>query len=174
MIRIERLIETLGIKDQVTFSNLMAPQWKLDFRSTEWLEPAVANLRAARNVTRDAEVFGVSVEGRSVCLGAHRNQEMTDTLELPTASGVKRLPAGELLDRHTEVVKSGRHHPKGVLIMHGPDVRADTELPPCDNLDVAPTLLRLLGVTLPAELRGRALLEGLRVPQGAREPAGVR
>src|SRR5205823_1496811 len=89
-IRIRTLLDALGIADQVRYSNLMAPQWKVDFDSPELLERTTSLLGAARNITRNAPVFAAHVEGTSICLGAHRNQQMDDTLELPAPGGTRR------------------------------------------------------------------------------------
>src|SRR5262249_58452830 len=86
----------------------------------------------------------------------------------PPPAGPRQSAAADLLDEHAEVAKSGRHHPKGVLLMQGPGVRRNFRLPPCDNLDLAPTLLRLLGQPLPRALHGRVLEEAFHpAPAGA-------
>jgi hypothetical protein len=160
-IQIRKLLELLELTDKSRFSNLMAPQWKVDFDDPEVLLSAVDRLTAARNVTRNAPVFAAQVVEQSICLGAHRNQQMDDTLELPTPSGTRRFRADELLERHAEVVKSGKHHPKGVLLMHGPDVKRGVNIDGTNNLDIAPTLLRLLGQPVPPVMSGRVLEEAL-------------
>jgi hypothetical protein len=103
----------------------------------------------------------MSIEGLSICLGATRTQQMDDRIEIHTRSGVRQFTARELLDRHAEVAKSGIHHPKGVLLMHGPGVRPGARVERCDNLDLAPTLLTLLGQAVPAIMEGRVLDEAL-------------
>jgi hypothetical protein len=65
------------------------------------------------------------------------------------------------LDSHAEVVKSGRHHPKGVLLLHGTLIRENIRIDQCDNLDIAPTLLRLLNQPIPSCMHGRVLEEAL-------------
>ncbi len=170
-VHVEKLLEELGIRQQVTFSNLMAPQWKIDFTDPALLERTTEDLRAARNVTRDVPTFAVHVEGSSICMGAHRNQQMDDTLEMRTPAGVKRYRANELLKRHAEVAKSGIHHPKGVLIMHGPDVSPGVRVDECSNLDLAPTLLSLLGQPVPRLMPGRVLHEALRESASGRRMA---
>jgi hypothetical protein len=160
-IRIKKLLEVMGIADRVRYSNLMAPQWKLDFDTQEELDRTVGDLKASRNLTREVPVFGMSIEGLSICLGATRTQQMDDRIEIHTRSGVRQFTARELLDRHAEVAKSGIHHPKGVLLMHGPGVRPGARVERCDNLDLAPTLLTLLGQAVPAIMEGRVLDEAL-------------
>jgi len=58
---------------------------------------------------------------------------------------------------------SGTHRDDGILIAAGPGVRAGVALEPAGLLDVAPTVLALLGVPVPEDFEGqpiRALLAG--------------
>ena len=163
-IRIRCLLEALGVTDRATYSNLMAPQWKIDLDDPALRDRTVELIGKARNVTRDTAPFAVHLEGGSLCVGPYRNQQIDDTLELHTPSGVRRLAARELMEQHAEVAKSGRHHPKGVLLLNGPDVRRGVDLGPCDNLDLAPTLLHLLGQSVPRVMEGRVLEAALTLP----------
>ncbi len=70
--------------------------------------------------------------------------------------------------RHSDI--SGAHRLEGVMILHGPDIRADALAEPATIYQVAPTLLYLLG--LPQDSRMMALapdhggvLEGAVTPQ---------
>ena len=56
---------------------------------------------------------------------------------------------------------NGSHRPEGVLIMAGPDVERGICIDGAQIVDVAPTLLRLLGVESPAELDGHPLIAAL-------------
>jgi hypothetical protein len=172
-LRIKTLLETLRIADRVEYSNLMAPQWKLDFQDPALLERTARELTEAWNVTRDVPAFSVHVEGRSMRLGAHRNQDLEDTVALQTPEGARQFKASELVERHAEVVKTGRHHPKGVMLMHGPAVRPGVRIEQCDNLDLAPTLLRVLGQPVPRIMEGRVLEEALLEKKAERTLAAV-
>jgi hypothetical protein len=158
-VRIEALIEQMGLKDRVEYNNLMAPQWKIDFPDADLQQKVFDDLGRARNVSRNVPVFSFYKEGNSICLSVMRNQEMEDTLEIPTVEGMRRLTAKDLLIKHSEVVKSGRHHPKGVLMMNGPSVGSGVSIERCDNLDIAPTLMTLLGLEIPKAMKGRVLDE---------------
>jgi hypothetical protein len=160
-IRIQFLLQKLGIADQVQYSNLMAPQWKIDIKDPILLQRTVTQLNQSRNVTRQIPCFDAELTGNSICLGARREQKMTDKIELTTCAGPQQFLASELLDSHAEVVKSGRHHPKGVLLIHGTSIRENIRIDQCDNLDIAPTLLRLLNQPIPSCMRGRVLEEAL-------------
>lgn len=163
-IRIRSLLEMLGAAEGSTYSNLMAPQWKVDFTDEKLRDRTAELISKARNTTRDAAPFAVHQEGNSLCVGPFRNQQLDDTIELHTPSGVRRIVARELLEQHAEVAKSGRHHPKGILLAQGPDIRRGVNVGRCDNLDLAPTMLHLLGQPVPEVMNGRILEEGLTVP----------
>jgi predicted AlkP superfamily phosphohydrolase/phosphomutase len=66
---------------------------------------------------------------------------------------------------------NGSHRPEGVFLLAGAGARPGVRLSGAQIVDVAPTLLRLLGAALPADLEGRVLAEAL-VPGGEarREP----
>ncbi|MGH9856075.1 MAG: hypothetical protein ACREBD_40075, partial [Blastocatellia bacterium] len=59
----------------------------------------------------------------------------------------------------TGMVKSGCHDPKGIMILYGDGIRAGRSLAEINNLDIAPTLLTLMGLPIPEEMKGRALRE---------------
>ncbi len=61
----------------------------------------------------------------------------------------------------TGLVKSGCHDPKGMMILYGASVRRGVRIPEANNLDIAPTLLTLMGLPVPEEMKGRALSEAL-------------
>jgi hypothetical protein len=59
----------------------------------------------------------------------------------------------------TGMVKSGCHDSKGMMILYGPGVRAGRSIAEANNLDIAPTLLTLMGLPVPEVMKGRALRE---------------
>ncbi len=52
---------------------------------------------------------------------------------------------------------SGNHHPEGILILAGPDVKKGNEIKGADLLDIAPTFLAILDLPLSRELSGSVL-----------------
>lgn len=83
----------------------------------------------------------------------------------------KRLPLAQLFVMDTPTVKQGMHHIDGMLAFYGKAVRQGVKLADCTNLDVAPTLLTLMGVPVPDAMPGQvlAVLPGMGRP--ARVPA---
>ena len=65
----------------------------------------------------------------------------------------------EELIYHTGLIKSGCHHPRGVLMIHGEGIRRGCEVKQCNNLDIAPTMLALLGLPEANSMEGRVLSE---------------
>ena len=64
---------------------------------------------------------------------------------------------------------TGDHRMEGVLIATGPAFRPGTSPSQADLLDIAPTVLHLLGVPVPADMDGRVLTELLE-PQAVTNP----
>ncbi|MBI3834053.1 MAG: alkaline phosphatase family protein [Planctomycetes bacterium] len=56
-------------------------------------------------------------------------------------------------------VVMGCHHPQGIILARGADVRRGAQIDPVSLLDVAPTILYALGLPIPRELEGRVLSE---------------
>jgi predicted AlkP superfamily phosphohydrolase/phosphomutase len=62
----------------------------------------------------------------------------------------------------TVSIVSGTHRAEGILLMSGPDVVRGVQLDGADILDLAPTVLYLLGLAVPDDMDGRVLVEALR------------
>ena len=77
-----------------------------------------------------------------------------------------RVWGADLFDRWTEA--SGLHDPDGVFILHGAGVRSIR--PRADIVDVAPTVLGLLGIEAPAYIEGKARSDLVELPPLAAPP----
>jgi predicted AlkP superfamily phosphohydrolase/phosphomutase len=76
--------------------------------------------------------------------------------ELTIVAGKRRLPLGDFI-RVPDI--SGTHRPQGIFIATGPGIRNTFEMPYLRGLDLAPTLMYLLDLPIPAEMRGRVMTE---------------
>ena len=76
-------------------------------------------------------------------------------MSFPTLPGSPVVPFGELTVQADETRKSGSHHPVGLLAFRGRRVRRGVEFGQVNNLDVAPTVLSLLGLPAPEYMTGR-------------------
>ncbi|HVJ19054.1 MAG TPA: hypothetical protein VM686_26725 [Polyangiaceae bacterium] len=68
----------------------------------------------------------------------------------------------ELFVADAPTPKQGMHDPTGLLVLHGKGIRRGVEIKGTSNLDIAPTLLTLLGTPVPATMKGRVLDEAWR------------
>lgn len=77
----------------------------------------------------------------------------------PQAAGAdpQGYPIESLMAIDAPTVKQGMHHIDGLLAFYGAGVRRGVRLPGCTNLDVAPTLLALMDVAVPAVMEGQVL-----------------
>jgi predicted AlkP superfamily phosphohydrolase/phosphomutase len=89
---------------------------------------------------------------------------------------------GPLLSPYDESLNhwSGTHRMDGVIVAHGPTVRANAKIEGARIIDVAPTILSALGLPVPGDMDGRVLPEivgdrvAARPPEdGQRREAGV-
>jgi predicted AlkP superfamily phosphohydrolase/phosphomutase len=78
------------------------------------------------------------------------------TYKIPGVENLCRLE--DLFAMDAPTVKQGMHHPNGLFIAYGKGVPEGLQLGTCTNLDIAPTLLSLLGVPIPKVMNGRVLL----------------
>jgi hypothetical protein len=90
-------------------------------------------------------------------------------LELAIQPGVMPEHHVELENRAIPILRwvdpspadSGDHHPQGIIIARGPGIRQGHRLDSASVLDVAPTILALMGTPVAEDLDGRVLFEAL-------------
>ncbi len=75
------------------------------------------------------------------------------TLTLADGGLISILDAATVVAARPQV--TGTHHPLGILIAGGPNIRPGVDLGECSILDVAPLLLYSLGLPIPDDLEGR-------------------
>jgi predicted AlkP superfamily phosphohydrolase/phosphomutase len=114
----------------------------------ELVNPATGE-KAVTDVVRVAEAFPGERADRLPDLVVAWDERSPIT-ELQTAGGATVSAASP--DGRT-----GTHRPPGFMIARGPGFDAGSELAEAQVVDFAPTLLRHLGVEVPAEVEGRAL-----------------
>ena len=90
------------------------------------------------------------------------------TCTFPSLPGAPSLPFEQMVVQADDTRKSGCHDPVGLLAFYGGSSLAGLEFGMVNNLDVAPTLLKLLGLAVPAFMKGQAIETVL---QGAKPTA---
>ncbi len=159
------LLDLIGRDGIETAVPTMVPQWNLVIPDAGRRSDARRRLEAVRRTVGPVDEPGISV------------RETGDVLTITPyglasrpAGIAYRFPGGEgrpdrvvpmeaLFVADAPTVKQGMHDPDGLLAFHGADIRPGLRLAPCTNLDVAPTLLWLMGIAPPPVMHGRVLRE---------------
>jgi hypothetical protein len=159
---LERLVEILGAEGRVRALPTMSDQFNLYADTPATGEFVLDNLKRVYVDSPERPMFNINVLENSLtitlrhydetseesrCVFPHRDKENTFRFE--------DLVYG------TGMIKSGCHDPKGMMMLYGQGIRPGARIGECTNLDIAPTLLTLLGLSVPEEMKGRVLDEAL-------------
>jgi hypothetical protein len=121
-------------------------------------------LKTAWYRTPETRLFAYVVVGDTINFNFFQKnmkpRELDATFRFPEAGG-KTMKLHEIAATADATPKEGVHDPEGVLIMRGAGVRHGAQLGKCSNLDIAPTILHLMGLPIPSHMRGRVLEEAL-------------
>lgn len=162
-----KLLELLGKDGIEEIVPTMVPQWNLVIPDPARRD---AIFRQFESITRI--VSGVAERGFAV---AEVGQMLTVTplglarmvadiqYVVPNAAQrtESRYAMESLFATDTPTVKQGMHDIHGVLAFYGSGIKRGARLAPCTNLDVAPTLLSMMGIKQPAIMPGRVLHEAM-------------
>jgi predicted AlkP superfamily phosphohydrolase/phosphomutase len=153
---IERLITVLGLDGQCEYFSTMAPQWNIRIPEAQLRTKTIGHLLAARYQPQGKSMYSAMEVADSIVLTpmSHHGVGGDSVCCFPTLAGTATLPFHELAVQADDTRKSGCHDPIGMLAFYGTPVRTG-HLPQVNNIDVAPTLLALLGVPAPPFMRGR-------------------
>jgi hypothetical protein len=160
---IARVLDLLGIAARCKAYSVMAPQWNLQFDSPDAQRDAVRSIESAYYGAPGTPLIACTEVGNTLCINVKQKlprpiQWDTDCVFPATGRSVKMR---DLCAEKDATTKQGHHDPAGLLIMAGPGVRAGARLGECSTLDLAPTLLTLLGLPVPGYMKGRVLEEAL-------------
>jgi predicted AlkP superfamily phosphohydrolase/phosphomutase len=132
----------------------------------EWL---AAQLLDVREPDSDARVVA-RVSTRDELFGGPALAVAPDlTLELTDGGLLSILASTETVRRRR--VPTGTHHPDGIFVATGPEIRRGERLTPMSILDVAPLMLHELGLPIPESLEGRLIAEAIDPGALAARPA---
>jgi hypothetical protein len=161
---IQQLIELCGLTGHCTPLSMMAPQWNLKISDTAKRAHAEHVLATAWYRDPSVRLYSFVTVGDTICVNVF--QKNLKPLDLNAecgfpAIGDKRFRLGEICAAQDPTPKQGYHDPVGLLAINGPGIRAGGSLDDCTNLDIAPTLLTLMGLPVPDYMEGRVLSEAL-------------
>jgi hypothetical protein len=159
---IEALLDLIGRDGITDVVPTMVPQWNITVpdakRRARLIEQIEATVR--RQSGRVESAFAVQETHDQVTitpLGLAQNKDAVeyDFVRLDGRKVTVALNAIFAMD--TPTVKQGMHHVDGLLAFWGAGVKSGVKLPPCTNLDAAPTMLTLMGLAPPAHMPGNVL-----------------
>ncbi len=170
---IRKVLGIIGAQGVTETVPTMVPQWnvKVPDAAARALVKSRLERAEARGGTRPM-AFAVSETGDTLTVTplGHARIEPGIRYFFPDAPDAR--PEGYALDElfavDTPTVKQGMHHPTGIFALRGPGIRRGASIADSTNLDVAPTLLTLLGVPVPEVMKGRVLSEAWEAPAPAR------
>ncbi len=148
-----KLLEAVGI-DVTTCDPqpVMSEQFHLRFSNAESARLAYDRLCAAKVEGRPA--FASSLDGSSVMTGCAITQEMPPDAVLSAAG---RTVVFDSLFYLVDLTKSGMHHRDGMAWFRLPDRRHSDGHECVSLIDVAPTILAVLGIEKPPYMTGRVM-----------------
>jgi predicted AlkP superfamily phosphohydrolase/phosphomutase len=159
---LEKLTEILGVKEQVKTLSTMSDQFNIYADSAETKQIVKEKLSAAYIETPEQPMFSVNELDEFLTVNLNLYAEVDDDSQCffpQDASSEKKVFRYEDLVYQTGHSKSGCHDPEGMLIIYGNGIKPGERIDKANNLDIAPTLLTMLDLPVPTEMKGRVLEE---------------
>ena len=153
----------VGIDEPATAAPVMAEEFHLEFESEEAAQRAESTLSEIRYGADQA--MGVNREGKGLFCGCRVWQQLEPDAVLTLPDG-GTVPFFDLFYQ-VDLIKSGMHHPDGMLWIRGPGLEPGERSEKIPLTRIAPTILAMYGVEAPAHMRGEPL------PARGREPVAA-
>ena len=131
----------------------------------ELIEEIRGELLELRDPRSGNRIFDIVLSKRELYRGPYSEEGpdlvFLDSEMLYNAHRFFELASNSLITPHP--VYSGNHKPNGILIWSGPRIHANGEMGTASLLDIAPTILAIVGIAAPAYMDGLPL-QGLESP----------
>lgn len=170
---IEQLLELGGIAGHCEAIPMMAPQWNIRIPDPQKRAQAETIFRTAWTGTPETRLYALDTVGDTVCINVFQNNLKGIDLEAPCVVASRNFRLGELIATQDATPKEGWHERTGVVVFRGAGVRKGVQIGECTNLDLAPTMLHLMGLEIPSHMKGRVLEEAFEGPTRTGKPAPV-
>lgn len=162
---LDRLVDILEMQGKVRALSTMSDQFNLYADNSAVRDLVSSHLKGVYIDSPERPMFHLDTVGDSLTVTLRHYDETSEESRcvFPHRERDNSYRFEDLV-YGTGMVKSGCHDPKGMMVLYGKGIRRDGHVSDCTNLDVAPTLLTLLGLPVPADMTGRVLREALDDP----------
>jgi arylsulfatase A-like enzyme len=155
---LERLVDILGVKERVRTLSTMSDQFNLYPDTPATMTHVVESLKSAYVDAPERAMFNVDTLDNSLTVTLKHYDETSENSRCYFPLRDEEISVRyEDLVYGTGMVKSGCHDPRGMMLVYGAGIKAGARVHECNNLDIAPTLLTMLGLPVPAEMKGNVL-----------------
>jgi hypothetical protein len=158
---IEQVLDLLGIAGKCRPYSVMAPQWNIQFDDAEVQRKAVEGFAASYLGSPGNKLFHCEEVGNTLCVNIYQKVPRPVNWDadcvFPTTN--RTIKMRDLCAEKDSTPKQGYHDQTGMLMMAGPGIRVGANAEACTTLDLAPTLLTILGIPVPGHMKGRVLDE---------------
>lgn len=161
---IHKVLNLIGAKGVTEVIPTMVPQWNVkvpDAADRARIKSLFERAHVKGGTKREA--FHVSEVGEILTVTPYGLAKREGEIRYFFPDAPLSDPKGHLIDElfvmDAPSPKEGMHDPKGVLVVWGKGIRPGIEIKNATNLDIAPTVLSLLGIPVPSVMNGRVLSE---------------
>jgi hypothetical protein len=158
-----KLLAALGVQGVENVVPTMVPQWNLTVPDAAQRAQVKSKFEGIRRISDAADEpgFSVSEVGDVLTVTPYGLATSPQGVRYRFAAGEPAVPIEQFFAVDAPTVKQGMHHIDGLLSFYGAGIKRGAKLNACTNLDVAPTILSLLGIQVPPVMQGRVLSEAL-------------
>jgi hypothetical protein len=157
-------VNFVGLEGVGKVAPVMSEQFHIYFESAEAARQGMELLNKVKVDGRDALI--VHREGHDVFTGCHIFDQIAAQAHLEVVGSGRRKPFYDVFYQ-AESLKSGMHHPDGILWVQTPE-RAHRLIPGRVPLrSIAPTILRMFGMEIPSYMAAATLPVSLREMESA-------
>jgi hypothetical protein len=152
-IKTTRLLADLGIVNKVYATNMGSELYLRPAGSAADFATALAAIRSVVSTADGKAIFVVTERPAGEAL-VTVNSELPDS-DTTAYVGTHVMHRSDLLDATERI--SGEHTETAIVLMVGPDIAKGVSIPRGSVLDVAPTVLALLGLPVARDMDGKIL-----------------
>jgi hypothetical protein len=151
----DAFLEAVGVSGAADVAPVMAEEFHIRFDTEAMASAAESQLSRLRY--GDSTVLGVRREGTDLMCGCRIWERVEPDAVLRIEGDERTIPFHDLFYR-VDIVKSGMHHPDGMLWVRRPERRHAEHTGKLPLTSIAPTILEMFGLEVPAYMNREAVL----------------